>query len=97
MNTASSASENDPLAPLADEFLDRCRRGERPAPEDYARLHPELASQILELFPALLVMENLGGSVAGQSGPTPAPAPAPHRLGEYRILRQVGRGGMGVV
>jgi hypothetical protein len=85
------SSEHDPLAVLADDFLARHRRGERPAPEEYAERHPEFAAQIRELFATLLVVENLGEARA------PAPgAPVPRRLGKYCIVRQLGRGGMGV-
>src|SRR5262249_9124347 len=92
-------SEHDPLNDLADEFLARWRHGDRPSPDEFAASHPELASQIRDLFPALLAMENLGGSLAGAAaGPAPAfLAAPPRRLGDYRILRQVGKGGMGVV
>jgi hypothetical protein len=59
------------------------------------RQHPDLADEIRELFPALVVMEDLG-SVVGQ--PTLSrPGPIPELLGDFRILREVGRGGMGVV
>jgi WD40 repeat protein/serine/threonine protein kinase len=96
-----SSSEWDRVDELAEEFMARCRRGERPAVSEYADKHPELAEQIRDLFPALLMMEDLG-SVAGEpKGPCrPKGAndgPEPRQLGEYRILRQVGRGGMGVV
>jgi serine/threonine protein kinase/tetratricopeptide (TPR) repeat protein/WD40 repeat protein len=89
--------DHDPLAPLADDFLARHRGGDGPSPEEYAARHPEFAAQILDLFPALLVVENLGGTVAGPLRPEPTAGPHPQRLGDYRILRQVGRGGMGVV
>jgi serine/threonine protein kinase/WD40 repeat protein/tetratricopeptide (TPR) repeat protein len=90
-------SEHDPLAPLADEFLERTRRGEKPSPQEYAANYPELATQIRDLFPALLVMENLGASVGGGTSTAHFSSSSPSRLGEYRILRQIGRGGMGVV
>src|SRR5688572_10549956 len=92
------SSENDVLSPLADEFLDRWRGGERPSPQEYAARHPDLADEILDLFPALLMIEDLGGSLAGVPRPSAVLAAAPPRqLGDYRILRQVGQGGMGVV
>jgi serine/threonine protein kinase/WD40 repeat protein len=86
---------SDPLNALAEEFVGRYRRGERPALSEYAARHPELAEEIHELFPALVLMEDLG-SVGGP--PVPAgPATVPEQLGDFRILREIGRGGMGVV
>jgi eukaryotic-like serine/threonine-protein kinase len=93
----------DPLEAIADEIAARCRRGERPAPAEYATRYPELAERIAELFPVLVMMEDLGsvagapsGSTAGADG-EPAPLPVPAQLGDFRIVRVVGRGGMGVV
>ena len=99
--TDSSSGNRDPVELLAEEFLERRRRGERPTIDDYAVEHPELAEAIRAAFPALLMMEGLGGSSLDATGPdgggTAAGARRPERLGDYRILRQVGRGGMGVV
>src|SRR5262245_38062873 len=89
----------DPVAALAGEFAERYRRGERPALTEYTDRYPELAEQIRELFPALVVMEKLGsveGPAARPSG-GPVPGKMPEQLGDYRLLREVGRGGMGVV
>jgi serine/threonine protein kinase len=92
-----SSFETDPLGQLADEFLERYRRGERPALSEYTRRHPEMAEPIRRLLRALMVMEDV------RPGPEPAAegsartAPPPQRLGEYRIIRGIGRGGMGVV
>ncbi len=63
----TTSSDSDVLAPLADDFLARHRRGEQPSPHEYAARHPELAGQIRELFAALLVVEGLGGSLGGQA------------------------------
>src|SRR5262245_48222742 len=85
---------------LADEFLGRYRRGERPSITEYVPTHPDLAREIRDLFPTLVVLERLSprqDEVADAQVDTARTAPIPQQLGEYRILREVGRGGMGVV
>src|SRR4051794_20191795 len=85
---------------LAEDFVARYRAGERPSIDDYAAAHPAHAAEIRDLFPALVMMEELAPSDAGssaESGPVPVDTPLPERIGDYRILREVGRGGMGVV
>ena len=94
--------ERNPVEVLSEEFLERIRRGEDVTPEEYAGKHPELADEILALFPALVMMEDLGGdSVSGPFRRSPAAVRSAGyrtgRLGEFRLLREVGRGGMGVV
>jgi WD40 repeat protein/serine/threonine protein kinase len=102
MESPSSSADRDPLERLAAEFLDRRRRGEHPALSEYAERYPQLAEQIREFFPALEVMEGLKPGSGSETGllldrADGAGAPLLERLGEYRILREIGRGGMGVV
>jgi serine/threonine protein kinase/WD40 repeat protein/tetratricopeptide (TPR) repeat protein len=93
--------EEDLLVWLAEDFADRRRRGEHPALTEYVDRYPALAAQIRELFPAMVVMEEFGSVAAPAAGPRSAGAmpdgTAPRQLGEYRILRELARGGMGIV
>src|SRR5579864_9298399 len=99
---ANSSDDRIPVEELAEEFIERKRRGEHPTLDEYAARYPHLAAEIREVFPALLMMENLGeDSVVATgtfgSGATVTGGAKLQRLGNYRILREVGRGGMGVV
>ena len=92
-----SSGERNPVEQLAEEFIERKRRGERPTLSEYTEKYPDLAADIRDLFPALLMMEDLGESSLAATGPETVRPAAVRQLGEYRILREVGRGGMGVV
>jgi serine/threonine protein kinase/WD40 repeat protein len=98
--------EDDPVGPIVELFLEQYRRGQRPALSALVARHPELAAQIRELFPALVALEQLGESAAGIDPVVKQPADSqgskatdspPERLGDYRLLRRLRGGGMGVV
>ncbi len=90
--TPSSAGRN-PVEQLAEEFAERYRRGERPSLADYVERYPAYADEIRQLFPALVVLEHLKPATDDAA----CTSPPVEYLGDYHILREVGRGGMGVV
>ena len=60
-----SVSARDPLEELAEEFIDRYRRGEVPEVVEYTDRYPEHADTIRDLFPALLKLEQEGYIASG--------------------------------
>ena len=95
----SNESQDNLIDLLAEDFVARYRLGERPGFTEYIRQHPQLEAEIRELFPTLVMMEqarSLEGSTDSRT-PQSLSTNLPDRLGEYRILREVGRGGMGIV
>lgn len=93
-------SESDPLRKAADSFVARLRRGERPTLAEYTERLPEQATRIREIFPRLLAEErrSLGDrSATGPFGPVESTASIPSTIGDYVIVREIGRGGMGIV
>jgi serine/threonine protein kinase/WD40 repeat protein len=96
----SDSSRDVLLEHLAADFTERHRKGECPPLSEYTARHPELAADIRDLFPALVQIENLkpAGDRTGAFDPATVPERVGlERLGDYRIVREVGRGGMGVV
>lgn len=95
------SEQRNPIEALAEEFLERYRSGERPSLTEYTQQHPDLADKIRELFPTLVMMEEIGpGKVehfGAYQGSASADGKPLSQLGEYRIVREIGRGGMGLV
>ena len=83
---------------LAEVFLESQRRGENPSVDEYADNYPELAEEIRELFPMIAAMEQLKEKKR-RSGDREVTVSwsVPTQLGDFRLVREVGRGGMGIV
>ena len=94
----SSSGKYALLDQLADEFAARCRRGERPSLQEYLDRYPDLAHEIRELFPAMVDMEQVKHERAEAEAALATDTSAPlERIGDFRIIREIGHGGMGVV
>ena len=82
--------------------MERHRLGQNPSIEAYVAANPDLAAEIRRGFPALLMMEEFKPGSGDITGDFDAAAVVVRgarleRLGDFRVLREAGRGGMGVV
>jgi WD40 repeat protein/serine/threonine protein kinase len=96
---SKTGTHSEIVLALAEEFVARYRQGERPSLREYLDRHPELATEIREVFPAVALMENIALVQEEENSPAPAvPDAMPlQQLGDYRLLRAIGQGGMGIV
>jgi serine/threonine protein kinase len=95
-----SKSAHNVVDDLAEEFANRWRSGERPSIEEYAQRFPDHADEIRNVLQGVVLMEQMKprvGQSTATNGTASSPQPRPERIGEYRIIREIGRGGMGVV
>jgi tetratricopeptide (TPR) repeat protein/tRNA A-37 threonylcarbamoyl transferase component Bud32 len=86
MPATSAKTVDQAFARLVEELSRKIQAGEAIDVETYCRLHADQADRLRNLLPTLGVLAALA-----QAGNLPA------ALGDFRLRREVGRGGMGVV
>lgn len=98
-----SDDDRHPVDYLAEEFAERIRLGDNPQIEDYCRNHPDHADMIRSVFPSIQIVERANQREeqhrrSSESSPSQrALVSMPQALGDFRLIREIGRGGMGVV
>jgi eukaryotic-like serine/threonine-protein kinase len=83
---------------LASEYAEKARQGQNPSIDSYVERYPEMAVQIRELFPMVAALEQWKSD--RESEVLRAQLPDQFKLkqlGDCRLVREIGRGGMGVV
>ena len=92
-----SDTEPNLVERLLEEFVERLQSGETPSIADYEAAYPACAKQIRDLFPAALAMQHVAARRKVACGPPALHAGMPEHSGDYRLVRQIGCGGMGIV
>jgi eukaryotic-like serine/threonine-protein kinase len=96
-NAIPAAAEGE-IARLCEEISDRLRRREPVDLEDYAARWPAHADDLRQLLPAMRMMAGIRADAPLPSAGSTVPDATPNEsLGDFRIVREIGRGGMGIV
>lgn len=96
-------TEHDPLDSMADEYARRFRQGEEPAIEEFETRYPDQSGEIRRLLETIAFLErgkrSVGytGSQSTSGGAKPGAEPVPQTFGDLLVVRELGRGGMGIV
>jgi serine/threonine-protein kinase len=103
-----TTSREERLDEVLADYLEAVDRGDRPDPADWMARHPELAEELTRFFAGQErfagLLGPLGHPAAGSatavgdtSGTAPRDGGFPSRFGDYELLGEIARGGMGVV
>jgi len=93
----TSGTDTELLDRLADSFVARFRAGERPSIDEYRRQYPELAEQLEALLPAIVLLERHAPVCKPNAADNVDLPFDSQKIGDFTIVREIGRGGMGVV
>ena len=91
--TTSGDQIDDLVGKAVEEYFQRSERGERPQLAEFVEQYPEISDVLKSVIPALQAADE------PSNAPAKCAATTEHhkQLGDFRILRQIGRGGMGIV
>jgi serine/threonine protein kinase len=103
-NESDNAADEDPrLVEAVREYQSALDSGRRPSRREFLARYPDLADDLAECLDGLDFVTAAAPRLVGSDAPRAARPAASERLapeqplGDFRIVREIGRGGMGVV
>jgi serine/threonine-protein kinase len=96
-------ARDERLAQLLTDLTEQLRQRRPPDLEDAARQHPDLADELRELWAAAQIADAFAHPSDRPTvdrvpaPPAGTPGPLPRSFGDFELLEELGRGGMGVV
>jgi serine/threonine-protein kinase len=94
---------DEQLAAILNDLGEQQRRGQTPSIDHFAHTHPDLADEIRQLWAIAQVAHvcarpsELAETINQPRPPEPPSGILPRTFGDYELLEELGRGGMGVV
>ena len=102
--TSNSASESirSDLAEILDRYLSDLERGVAPDEQALLAAHPHLAAELLAYLENIRLLHGVTHDICRPSDPASsgvlnASGAIARQIGDFKILREIGRGGMGIV
>lgn len=92
-----SGSVDPRVTDAVEEYRALLKAGQRPSRGRFLDAHPEVASVLAEYLDAIDFLQSASPELQPASDPQSANPTLASPLGDFRLLREVGRGGMGVV
>jgi WD40 repeat protein/serine/threonine protein kinase len=90
--TADSEEREQRLQEILVRYVEALEEGHPPEPKEFVARYPEFAGDLEEYFAGLAQLDRVAAPLRGLVRPAVA-----QQLGDFRLLREVGRGGMGIV
>jgi len=97
--SVDSSSSGELLEQIVERFTEEVRAGNNPSVEQWVQDHPDLSEELNDLLSSVAMIEGLKNFTPTTSIPQSrfADIEIPDYLGEYKIVGEIGRGGMGIV